>query len=355
MVRFLGGVSNDADRVFFMTNEQLVASDFDSQQDVYLREAGTTSLVSAGPTGAPFSAAFFHGASADGARAFFTTNASLVSADTDSQYDVYERAGSALSLVSGGNGPFDVIGTSTPMVSADGTRVSFYTSELLGPSDTDASRDIYSAGIGPVAGYPRPRGATPLRVALVPAYALCAAPNMTHGPPLAFGSCNPPAPASGHLTVGSPDANARAAESEAFAKYEVIVGDPGTFSDEADVALQVRITDVRVRSSLADYTGTLSARSTVRITDKQSGTGVEPATLTDRDLRVTVPCAATAGAAGATCSVSTTFDAITPGMVSESGRAIWELGAVQVFDGGSDGNAASEPNTLFATQGLFVP
>ncbi len=45
---------------------------------------------------------------------------------------------------------------------------------------------------GPGPGYPRPAGAAPLRVSLVPTYASCTAPNREHGPPLAFGSCNPP-------------------------------------------------------------------------------------------------------------------------------------------------------------------
>ena len=34
---------------------------------------------------------------------------------------------------------------------------------------------------------------------------------------------------------------------------------------------------------------------------------------------------------------------------------MWQLGKVEVFDGGSDGNAATTPNTLFVTQGVFVP
>ena len=42
--------------------------------------------------------------------------------------------------------------------------------------------------------HPRPVGASPARMSLVPAYAPCAAPNRTHGPPLAFPSCNPPPP-----------------------------------------------------------------------------------------------------------------------------------------------------------------
>ena len=47
------------------------------------------------------------------------------------------------------------------------------------------------------AAYPRPKGAGPLRVSLVPAYDECTAPNREHGPPLAYPSCNPPAQSSG--------------------------------------------------------------------------------------------------------------------------------------------------------------
>ena len=40
----------------------------------------------------------------------------------------------------------------------------------------------------------------------------------------------------------------------------------------------------------------------------------------------------------------------------EGKRAIWQLGQVQVFDGGPDGTAATPSgNTLFAVQGVFVP
>ena len=62
------------------------------------------------------------------------------------------------------------------------------------------------------AGYPRPQGASPLRVSLVPAFAECTGPNRTHGPPLASPSCNPPAQSSDHLTVGAPDANGQPGE-----------------------------------------------------------------------------------------------------------------------------------------------
>ena len=282
-------------------------------------------------------------------------------ADTDSTVDLYERTGSVTTLVSlgpnGGNGAVHVVTTCCPpgTVSADGSRVFFYTSESLVNSDSDASQDVYSASVGPPAGYPRPKGATPLRVSLVPAFQACNSPDRTHGPPLAFGSCGSPALESTRLTVGSPDANGQPAAAEGFVKYEVLVGNPATASDEADVAIQARTTDVREQGTLADYTGTLGVVSTVQITDKNNGTGPEPATTTGLDMRAVMPCAATAGAAGATCSLNTSFDAIAPGTVVESRRSVWELDRVRVFDGGADDNAFSQPNTLFATQGVFVP
>jgi hypothetical protein len=36
-------------------------------------------------------------------------------------------------------------------------------------------------------------------------------------------------------------------------------------------------------------------------------------------------------------------------------RAIWQLGAVQVYDGGASGVAGAPDATLFMDQGIFVP
>ncbi len=58
---------------------------------------------------------------------------------------------------------------------------------------------------------------------------------------------------------------------------------------------------------------------------------------------------------GATCELNTTLDALMPGAVKELDRSIWQLEAIQVFDGGSDGLASTSPNTLFARQGIFIP
>jgi hypothetical protein len=69
-----------------------------------------------------------------------------------------------------------------------------------------------------------------------------------------------------------------------------------------------------------------------------------------------VPCTANPDPAeGGTCELDTSFDAIVPGAIKESDRAVWELGTVQVFDGGADGLVSSSPNTLFARQGVFIP
>ena len=74
--------------------------------------------------------------------------------------------------------------------------------------------------------YPRPSGASPVHASLVPAYAACASPNRVHGPPLAHPSCNPPAPASQQLTVGTVDANGQAANSVGSLRLAVIRGIP---------------------------------------------------------------------------------------------------------------------------------
>ena len=76
------------------------------------------------------------------------------------------------------------------------------------------------------AGYPRPAGASPLRVSLVPAFAECTGPNRTHGPPLASPSCSPPAQSSGQLTVGTPDANGKPTASIGWLRANVNVGRP---------------------------------------------------------------------------------------------------------------------------------
>ena len=206
-------------------------------------------------------------------------------------------------------------------------------------------------------GYPRPKGATPLFAPLVPAYKSCSAPNGSHGAPLSFPSCNPPDLESQFLTVGTPDNNGKGARSIGSVLFKVMLGDEETSEDEADLQITVSLTDVRRQADLDDYSGELEANPTLQVTDRQSGTaGDEPGTVNDIAFPVTVPCAGTADTmVGANCAITTTVDSVLPGTVSEGTRAIWELGQLEVFDGGSDGLAATDDNTVFARQGVFVP
>ena len=201
-------------------------------------------------------------------------------------------------------------------------------------------------------GYPRPAGATPLRISLVPAYNACPAgsSNRTHGPPLEHASCNPPAQSSGFVTIGSPDANAAPVQSLGSLRYAL---------GAADVVLEASITDVRNKVGLADYAGELQAQVTLRLTDKVNGGSLtESGTLGDRTFAFTLPCAPTGGAAnvGSTCSVQTGANAVVPGIVQSGKRAIWQMGQAEVLDGGPDGDVDTPSgNTVFARQGIFVP
>jgi hypothetical protein len=206
--------------------------------------------------------------------------------------------------------------------------------------------------------YVRPRGATPFRVPLTPAYDRCTSPNRQHGAPLSFDSCAPPRPSSSHLTVGTPESNGRGANSLGFVLYRVVPGDPDTPENEADVRADAALTDVRHEDTLDDYAGELTVEQIVQVTDRLNGPGQnEPATVQSFSYRFTVPCATTdSTTTGGSCALASKFNAILPGSVVESARAIWELHQVDVFDGGADGLASTAgDNTPFARQGIFVP
>jgi hypothetical protein len=207
--------------------------------------------------------------------------------------------------------------------------------------------------------YARPGAAARLRVPLVPAYRECdpGRATKTHAQPLS-GSCDPVA-SSQELTVGTPDANGQSSQSSGHLKLQALLGDPATAADEADVSLAVSVTDVRKRSGLADYGGQLQASLILRATDRHNGsaggTG-DAASVSSLTLPVAVPCSGTVDAAiGSTCAVDTSIDAAAPGAVLESKRSVWELGRIQVLDGGPDGSAATADNGVFLVQGVLVP
>jgi Tol biopolymer transport system component len=203
-----------------------------------------------------------------------------------------------------------------------------------------------------VPGYVRPKQASRVRVPLVPAFEECVAPNRQHGPPLAFGSCNPPVQKSSAVTVGTPDANGRPANSVGSVTIGTVVGNPGTDEDEADIALRLELSDVRRTSDLADYTGNLVVPLPVQITDRNNGCcpvgGPYAATGAGADVEFGATCTPTPDPdEGAGCTTSTSLDAITPAAVREGVRTTVQVGQIEVFP-----QAGGGP---LAVQGVFVP
>ena len=218
----------------------------------------------------------------------------------------------------------------------------------------------------------RPKGANPLYSPLVPAYQQCSAPDRAHGPPLSFGSCSSPAPASQYVTIGTPDANGAAANFAGSVRWTAYLGIPGPPHDTQSF-FENRFTDLRCTAAAAtcgstnaaggaDYTGELEGVIALRITDHFNGPdpqfgGAEPGTMTDYTFRFRVPCASTADTAvGSTCNNVINPSAVVPGWTPEGKRSIFEMDQARFYDGGADGVASSVgDNTLFAVQGLFVP
>jgi Tol biopolymer transport system component len=228
--------------------------------------------------------------------------------------------------------------------------------------------------------YPRPRGATPFRLPLVPAMKPCTAPSTAHAPPLSFPSCNAPAPESRYLTVGTPDLNGQGANAIGFVTLAAYCsgGAPGeqppclsSPGDQEDGALTISLTDVRCAGTsggcaggpLSDYTGNVLFRATFRITDKNNGPlATAPsanATAEDGGLAIAMLCAATgSNTVGSTCAEQTSLDALFgSGMITEQKRAVWQMSdSFSVTDGGADGDVnTTGDNTLFEVGGVFFP
>ena len=125
----------------------------------------------------------------------------------------------------------------------------------------DEQGNVGPPAVTEIPNYVRPKGATPLRVSLVPAFQACTSPNRTHGPPLAHPSCAPPQQVSPQLTVGAPDANGKPVAVDRIGAH----GRRGRRSrrrrpsTRRTCSSSVSITDVRKRSDLSDYTGELAA------------------------------------------------------------------------------------------------
>jgi hypothetical protein len=210
----------------------------------------------------------------------------------------------------------------------------------------------------------RPLGATPVRVSFVPAFKACTTPNRTHGGPLAFPSCRPPAQASSFLTVGTPDANGAGANSIGYVLLRVKETSP------EDVLFTSTISDVRCKPGTdasvcnspnaadgPDYSGQLESDATIRITDHYNGPNLnEAATVQDIPFPVNYFCANTSSTStGGFCTINTTVSAQIPPYSFDGKRTVVEIGQFEVSDGGPDGNVATADNTAFLRQGIFVP
>jgi hypothetical protein len=367
----LSAASKDGSKVFFRTGETLTASDLDTDAvDVYQRSGGVTTLISTGPVGGtgPYTSDLV-GISSDGARVFFHTYESLVSADNDGNWqDVYERYSGETTLISTGPAANNAAAIAFfHGQTADGSKVFFQTDEHLAITDTDSSEDIYSAvTVNP--GYARPKGATPTVFSLVPAFSPCTGPNDTHGAPLSYGSCDPPTQDSAVLTIGSPDANGRSASSVSSVKFKVIAASP------EDVQVVIKISDVLCiqlnaacpGGALADFDGTLLVKATVRITDRNNGSPlVEGATVQDLDLKFPIQCVATPASSttGGSCQGTVTVNSIYPGAVLDLKRAMWQFEKIQVLDpgpngtgfGGCPGTCGDGDETVFMRPGVYAP
>jgi hypothetical protein len=216
----------------------------------------------------------------------------------------------------------------------------------------------------------RPKGATPWRVPLVPAYKACTSTNSVRevtGP----GTCVPPTFASNYLTVGTADANGAPTKSIASGTFTVKATSP------EDVMIDYDITDVRCLPGTTgcgsansadgpDYTGSLGAYATNRVTDHRSTGGVAGTTQetggylgwAPNGLPVTIPCQETADVTvGSTCTISTSINALRSSAISDGSRMIIQkTSSLQVTDGGADNDPGTlSDNTLFMEEGIFVP
>jgi hypothetical protein len=216
-----------------------------------------------------------------------------------------------------------------------------------------------------VTGFPRPKTANNVRMALAPAYTACTSPNRMHGPPLAHPSCAPPTRTSSTLTIGSPDANGVAANSSSYMRFKAIPGNPATEANEANVELIVSINDVRNHPSLTDYTGKIMLQSDLQITDQRNADEMpEWGTTQTIPFKWPVQCVATGDTTrGANCIATTSANSLFPGAVIEGRRNIWSVGQGSVMDSGPNGTGYDScpptcgdgDETVFLRQAIFIP
>ena len=196
-----------------------------------------------------------------------------------------------------------------------------------------------------------------MRVSLVPAYEPCTSPNREHGPPLAHPSCNPPVAGVAHSSrSAAPDANGEPASSIGSVTLRgasrATRRRPRT---RPTCARRCRSPTCATARDAADYTGELQARTTAAHRPTAGATATATGHAEDRAAGHGPVRADARPLAGAHLLGRDHARRAHPGLVAEGARAVWELGQVEVLDGGPDGDVDTPGNTVFARQGIFIP
>jgi Tol biopolymer transport system component len=224
--------------------------------------------------------------------------------------------------------------------------------------------------------YPRPGGASPLRLTFEPAFERCATPNSAHVAPLDYGSCTPPASVSGLLTTSD------VGRGQAVGRFDVMCtagGSPPCLTptgNKEDVGITLSASDVECVSggtpgcALAggDYAGKVALSTVIRITDRTNGfEGQAAGTVEDTHFDIPVDCTPTTDVAiGSTCSLTTTANTVLPGVIGQRKRTVISTPSIAIVDAGPDGSitpssgacpptCGSGDETTYLEQGLFAP
>jgi hypothetical protein len=224
----------------------------------------------------------------------------------------------------------------------------------------------------------RPKGGTPKLDPLVIAYKDCASATLAHD---MSAPKQPSCPASGagnsqtsgYLTAGTPDYNGLPANFTGNVRMDVC---PVPGCAAPDIKVGVVLKDVRCNKDLASvtpavcvggafgpYVGSVKAKILMKTTDHcntpvfQTTCPASPGTSATTQavpFEIDMLCTDPGTGVGSTCQASTTYNAVLAGSI-QSGQKMNVETTVTVDDGGADGNASTAPNTLYATEGVFVP
>ena len=210
---------------------------------------------------------------------------------TEIMFDTFRFASSDIYVMNsdGSNESTYFRGGSKPVWSPDGTKILFEYEQDLWVVNRDATGAVNltntpgvwerEAAWQPVpATYVRPKGASPLRVSLVPAFEPCEAPNATHGSPLSSGSCTPPRNRGEYAVFGA----ATGPSAIGHVRFTAIPGAPDP-ANNADVAISVHMTDAVPATAHARAFSSNGSPPTPRRLRKASWSAARPSS--SRDLQ----------------------------------------------------------------------